>query len=120
MRTLKNYYPLILPKTSNSLFDKKINIDTDTEKYCNILVRYWYWLSIFLHSASISILQYISDTDTRYFFSVSAKSLQRDAWKNQKLVKDASNLASFYGSHIDVIVCVKQIDLGSARTLKKY
>ena len=54
---------------------QKINIDTDTEKYCNILVRYWYWLSIFLHSVSISILQYISDTDTCYFFSVSAKSL---------------------------------------------
>ena len=57
------------------MFDKKISIDTDTEKYCNILVRYWYWLSIFLHSVSISILQYISDTDTCYFFSVSAKSL---------------------------------------------
>ena len=34
-----------------------------------------------------------------------------------KLVKDASN---FYGSHFDGIVCVKQIDLGSARTLNKY
>ena len=31
-------------------------------------------------------------------------------WK--KFVKDVSNLASFYGSHIDGIVCVKQIDLG--------
>ena len=31
----------------------------------------------------------------------------------QKLVKDASNLASFYGSQIDGIVYVKQIDLGS-------
>ena len=30
------------------------------------------------------------------------------------------NLASFYGSHIDGIVCVKQIDLGSARTLNKH
>ena len=59
------------------MFDKKINIDTDTEKYCNILVRYWYWLSIFLYSVSISILQYISDTDTCYFFLVSAKSLLR-------------------------------------------
>ena len=38
----------------------------------------------------------------------------------QKLVKDASNIASFYGSHIDGIVCVKQIGLGLARTLKKY
>ena len=27
---------------------------------------------------------------------------------------DASNLAYFYGSHIDGIICVKQIDLGSA------
>ena len=62
------------------MFDKKINIDTDTEKYCNILVRYWYWLSIFLHSVPISILQYISDTDTCYFFSVSAKSLDPNSW----------------------------------------
>ena len=38
-------------------------------------MRYWYWLSIFLHSVSISILQYISGTDTCYFFSISAKSL---------------------------------------------
>ena len=36
------------------------------------------------------------------------------------LVNDVSNLASFYGSHIDEIVCVKQIGLGSAMTLKKY
>ena len=34
--------------------------------------------------------------------------------------RDASNLASFYDSSIDVILCVKQIGLGSARTLKKY
>ena len=40
--------------------------------------------------------------------------------KLPKLVKDASNLASFYGSHIDGVVCVKHIDLGSAKTLKKY
>ena len=43
MRTLKKYYSLILTKTSNSTkvcLTKKINIDTDTEKYCNILVRY--------------------------------------------------------------------------------
>ena len=32
----------------------------------------------------------------------------------QNLVKDASNLASFNGSHMDGIVCVKQIYLGSA------
>ena len=38
----------------------------------------------------------------------------------QKLVKDASNIASFYGSHIDGIVCMKQIDLESAKILKKY
>ena len=38
-------------------------------------------------------------------------------WK--KFVKDVSNLASFYGSHINGIVCVKQIGLGFARTLKK-
>ena len=36
-------------------------------------MRYWYWLSIILHS--VSILQFISDTDTCYFFPVSAKSL---------------------------------------------
>jgi hypothetical protein len=30
----------------------------------------------------------------------------------QKLVKDASNLASFYGSQIDRSICVKQIGLG--------
>ena len=35
----------------------------------------------------------------------------------QKLVKDASKIASFYGSHIDGIVCVEQIDLGSPRIL---
>ena len=33
---------------------------------------------------------------------------------------DASNLASFYDSHIDEIFCVKQIGLESAMTLKKY
>ena len=38
----------------------------------------------------------------------------------QKLVKYASNLASFYDSHIDGIVPVKQIDLELARRLKKY
>ena len=40
--------------------------------------------------------------------------------KSQKLVEDALNLASFYDSHIDGIICVKQIGLGLARTLKKY
>ena len=35
------------------------------------------------------------------------------------MAKDASNLASFYCSHIDGIVCVKQIGLGLAKTLKK-
>ena len=48
-----------------------------------------------------------------------------DAWKKLKvpkfnLVKDASNIAIFYGSHIDGIVCVEQIDMGSARTLNEY
>ena len=38
----------------------------------------------------------------------------------QKLVRDASNLASFYCSYIDGIVCVKQIGLGSARTLTLF
>ena len=45
-----------------------------------------------------------------------------DAWNKLKLpqvAKDAKTLASFHGSHIDGIVCVKQIDFGSARTLKK-
>ena len=51
------------------------NIDIDTEKYFNILMGYWYCLSIFPHSVSISILQYKSDIDTHYFFSVSAKTL---------------------------------------------
>ena len=32
--------------------------------------------------------------------------------------KDASNLVSFYSSEIDVIDCVRQIGLGSARTLE--
>ena len=39
----ENYYSLILTKTSNSTkvcLTKKIIIDTDTEKYCNILLRY--------------------------------------------------------------------------------
>ena len=42
-----------------------------------------------------------------------------DAWKKLKLqtVKNTSNLASFYDSHIDGIICVKQIDLGLAKTL---
>jgi hypothetical protein len=33
-------------------------------------------------------------------------------------IEDASNLAYFYGSHIDGIFCVNQIGFGSARTLK--
>ena len=49
---------------------------------------------------------------------------QRDAWKKLKLlkvgIKDASILAPFHGSHIDGIVCVKQMCLGLARTLKEY
>ena len=32
----------------------------------------------------------------------------------RKLVENGSNLASFYGSRIDGIVCVKQIGLGLA------
>ena len=42
------------------------------------------------------------------------------SYKYQKLVKDASNIAIFYGSHIDGIVCVKQMDMGLARKIKKY
>ena len=38
----------------------------------------------------------------------------------KKLVKGASNLASFYVSHIDRIVYVRQIGLGSAKKIKKY
>ena len=38
--------------------------------------------------------------------------------KLPKVGKVASNLASFYGSHIDGIVCVKQIDSGSIRYCK--
>ena len=49
---------------------------------------------------------------------------QKDAWKKIKLqkvgIKNASDLASFYGSHMNGIVFVKEIGLGSARTLKKY
>ena len=43
---------------------------------------------------------------------------QMDAWKKlklPKLVKDASNLASFYSLDIDGMVCMRQIVLGSAR-----
>ena len=36
------------------------------------------------------------------------------------MVKDSSNLASFYGSYINGIVCEKKIGLEPARTLKKY
>ena len=46
-----------------------------------------------------------------------------DAWKKlnyQKLVKDASNLASVYGSDVVGLVCVKQIDLGSESTSNEY
>ena len=32
---------------------------------------------------------------------------------------DAPNLASFYGSHIDGIVCVKLIDLWSVKDIKE-
>ena len=35
----------------------------------------------------------------------------------QKLVKDASKIASFYGSHIDGIVCVKQMDRRNTKIL---
>jgi hypothetical protein len=46
--------------------------------------------------------------------------LEKAKYNYQKFVKDTSNLATFYGLHIDGIVCVKQIGLGLARTLKKY
>jgi hypothetical protein len=46
------------------------------------------------------------------------KGIPGKSYNYQKLVKDASNLASFYGSHIDGVVCLKQIGLGLARTLK--
>ena len=48
---------------------------------------------------------------------------QRDAWKKPKLPKvekNALNSASFYGSHIDGIICGKHIGFGFARTIKKY
>ena len=57
------------------------------------------------------------------FWSTLSTPSQRDAWKKLKIPKvgkGCSNLASFYGSHIDGIVYVKQISLGLARTLKKY
>ena len=57
------------------------------------------------------------------FLSTLSTPSQMDAWKKlklPKLVKDASNLASFYSSHIDGIICVEQIGLGLARILKKY
>ena len=37
-----------------------------------------------------------------------------------KTPKVASNLASFYGSHIDEIICVKHIGSGSAMTIREY
>ena len=47
------------------------------------------------------------------------KGMSGKSYNYQKLVKDASNLASFYGSHIDGIVCVKQIDsLGVGKDIK--
>ena len=48
------------------------------------------------------------------FWSTLSTPSQIDAWKKLK-----SHLASFHGSRIHGIICVKQIDLGSARTLKK-
>ena len=36
--------------------------------------------------------------------------------KYRKFVNDTSNLTSFYSSHSDAIICVKQIGLGLART----
>ena len=50
---------------------------------------------------------------------------QRDAWKKlqlPKLGKGCLKFSYFYGSHsrIDGILYVKQISLGSGRTLKKY
>ena len=43
--------------------------------------------------------------------------MPRKSKNYQKLLKNATNLVYFYCSHIDGIVCVKQIDLGLARTL---
>ena len=37
------------------------------------------------------------------------------SYNYQNFVKDASNSASFYGSQINGVVCVKQIGLGLAR-----
>ena len=55
-----------------------------------------------------------------YLINPKSKGCLEKAKATKKMVKDVLHLASFYGSHIDGIVCVKQIDLGSARTLKKY
>ena len=41
------------------------------------------------------------------------------SYKYQKLVKDASNIAIFYGSHIDGIVCEEQIDLRVGKDIKE-
>jgi hypothetical protein len=48
------------------------------------------------------------------------KGMPVKSYKDQKLLKDTSNLAKYFGSHIDGIVCVNPIGLESARTLKKY
>jgi hypothetical protein len=45
--------------------------------------------------------------------------MPKKSYNYQKLLKDASNLASFYNSNIDGIVFIKQIGVGSARPLKK-
>ena len=58
-----------------------------------------------------------------YFLKYLIDPESNGVWKKLKLpkfVKDTSNLASFYDSHIHGIVFVIQIGLGSARTLKEY
>ena len=48
------------------------------------------------------------------------KEMPGKCWNYQKLEKDASNLAYFYGSHIDWIICVKQIGKDIKDVLKFY
>ena len=58
--------------------------------------------------------------DFKVPYQPQAKGMLVKSYNDQKLVKDTSNLANYFGSQIDGIVCVKPIGLESARTLKKY
>ena len=78
--------------------------DVSWELRCNIEINVWaHFFVLFL----------------KYLIDPKSKGFLEKAKTTKKWYKDGSNIASCYDSDIDGIVCVKQIGLGSARTLKK-